>query len=373
MHVAINALFLEPPMGGLETYVRELCGALLALPDAPKLTVYANPQGHAKLIRDAWAADASIVCAPRLGRRGARALSELGPLGLVADRAGVDVIHSVALTGPLASRAARVVTIADVTWMTHPQNTLTQRMWRTLVPAVVRRADEVIAISDYAAREVRAQLPVSASRLHTTLLGSGAAPGSTPTSATELRARFALGDGPLVLNVGQRGGHRNLLRLIDAIAQLRREFPAVALVLPGYSPPELDEPLRAHARALGVQDAIHFVGFVTADDLDGLYRASAAFVMPSLVEGFGLPVLEAMQRGTPVACTRDSAPSEVGGHAAVTFDPLDPAAIAASIRALLTDQALAARLRVDGPARAAAFTWARCAAQTMDVYRRAQG
>ncbi len=371
MHVALNALFLTPPMGGLETYVRELCRELLQLPDAPRITVYANPAGHAKLIREDWAGDARIVNASRLGRNGVKALSELGPLGPVADRAGADVIHSVALTGPLASRAKRVVTIADITWITHPEDTATQRLWRTLVPLVVRRAHEVVTISEYAARQVEGALPVKPDHFHVTPL-AGHPPAAVPaTPEAELRDRLGLGDGPIVLNVGQRGGHRNLARLIDAVALVRDTLPGTVLVMPGYAPPEADEPLKERARERGVADAVHFVGYMSAEDLDGLYRAAGAFAMPSLVEGFGLPVVEAMQRGTPVACTRDSAPSEVMGDAGVTFDANDPSSIAAALVRLMTDRELQSKLRAAGPVRAAEFTWRRCAEETLAVYRKA--
>ena len=107
------------------------------------------------------------------------------------------------------------------------------------------------------------------------------------------------------------------------------------------------------------------------EDLDGLYAAALALALPSLVEGFGLPVLEAMQRGTPVACTRDSAPGEVAGNAAVTFDPKSEHEIADALVRLLTDAPLRAHLVALGRARAATFTWAGCAEQTMAVYRSA--
>jgi glycosyltransferase involved in cell wall biosynthesis len=142
-------------------------------------------------------------------------------------------------------------------------------------------------------------------------------------------------------------------------------------VLPGYSSPELDAPLRERASDLGIADAVHFPGFMSDEDLDGLYRAARGFVMPSFTEGFGLPVLEAMQRGTPVACTRDSAPAEVGGEAAITFDPMQASAIAEAVVALLTDDALHARLSAAGPPRAQQFSWADCAARTLATYERA--
>ncbi len=374
MHVAINALFLRPPMGGLELYLRRLIGELVARPDAPRLTIYVGSEAHAALRQETWASSVDLVHARRLGAPGVRALSELLALGAVADRAGADVIHSVAMTGPLRSRARRVVTVADTTWLTHPtEGSRTHALWRRIIPLVARRADEVIAISDTSRADIEHHLGVPSAHLTTTTLGSGTAPVAHPTPESELRTRLALDDAPFVLNVGQRGGHRNLLRLVDAMALVREQVPGARLVLPGYSSPELDAPLRARAAELGIAEALSFPGFVSDEELDGLYRAATAFAMPSLTEGFGLPVLEAMQRGTPVACTQASAPAEVGGDAAITFDPLRPDDIAAALLRLLTDSELRTRLSAHGLQRAERYTWSACAEQTMAVYRRALG
>lgn len=372
MHVAINAVFLSPPMGGIETYLRELCRELLRRDDAPQLTVYLNPEGHAKLAAEDWASSAELVALPRLGRPGLRSVTELTALGPMADRRGADVIHSVALTGPLASRARRVVTIADTVWITMPDGTMTARLWRVEVPLVTRRSHRVVAISHAGAAEVRTHLGVPDDKLDVVPLGYGTpSAGAAITGETELRDRLGLGAGPIVLNVGQKKPHRNLERLITAFAQVRPEVPGAVLVLPGPPNPEAQAVLHTVAERAGVGDAVAIPGFLDAADLEGLYAAAAAFVLPSISEGFGLPVLEAMARAVPVACSRDSAPGEVAGDAALSFDPLATGEIAAAIRALLTDDAVAARLRTAGPARAAQYTWARCAEETLDVYRRA--
>jgi glycosyltransferase involved in cell wall biosynthesis len=152
---------------------------------------------------------------------------------------------------------------------------------------------------------------------------------------------------------------------------VRATVPDAQLVLPGPPNPDAEAALRALAARHGLDGAVTIPGFVTTEDLEGLYAAATAFVLPSLVEGFGLPVLEAMARGVPVACTRDSAPGEVAGDAGLLFDPTSEDAIRDATVRLLTDADLRASLAAAGRARAAGYSWERCAAETLDSYRRA--
>jgi glycosyltransferase involved in cell wall biosynthesis len=141
-------------------------------------------------------------------------------------------------------------------------------------------------------------------------------------------------------------------------------------VLPGYPTPYEGE-LQDRALALGLERDVRFVDWVSDGELEGLWEAADAFVFPSLYEGFGLPVLEAMARGVPVACSNASSLPEVAGDAAILFEPHDEAAIAAAIERLLGDESEAARLRAAGLRRAGEFSWERTARATFEVYRRA--
>ena len=142
------------------------------------------------------------------------------------------------------------------------------------------------------------------------------------------------------------------------------------LVLAGY-PTEHEAQLRERARALALEDDVRFPGWLSDAEVEGLWAIAEAFVFPSLYEGFGLPVLEAMARGVPVACSNAASLPEVAGDAALLFDPHDEAAIAACLKRLLTDAALADRLRAAGRARSLEFTWQRTARATIDSYLRA--
>jgi glycosyltransferase involved in cell wall biosynthesis len=189
-----------------------------------------------------------------------------------------------------------------------------------------------------------------------------------PTPEAELRARLELGSSPVVLCVAQLRPYKNLTVLVEALALL--EAGDVALVLCG-TPSEHSAELRALAARLGVMDRLRITGWVTDPDLEGLYELARCVALPSLSEGFGLPVLEAMARGVPVACSNATSLKEVAGDAARLFNPRDRRDVAAAIASLLDDRGLADELVRRGHERAAGFSWERAARQTVAIYREA--
>jgi glycosyltransferase involved in cell wall biosynthesis len=193
-------------------------------------------------------------------------------------------------------------------------------------------------------------------------------PGSAQVASEEdVRRRFELGNGRVVLCVAQKRPYKNLGALVHALGALPDD---VRLVLPGTATPHEDE-LRELAATLGVAERVRFPSWVSDAELEALYRLASGFVLPSLMEGFGLPVLEAMARGVPVACSDRPALPEVAGGAALLFDPEDPGAVADALRRLLEDRRLADDLRRRGRERAAQLTWAATARGTLAAYRRA--
>jgi glycosyltransferase involved in cell wall biosynthesis len=359
-------------MGGIETYVRRLYPAVLEARQDLRISMFVNALGRELISSETWAEGVELVTHPLLGRRGTRAVTETALLGLIADRRGCDVLHSVALTAPWWSRAASVVTIADVTWLQHPDAVprATRLLWRTLVIPAARRADRVIACTASGASEIADAMRIPENRIDVVPLGADGEIDANATPAEELRGRLGLGDGPVVLAVSAFLAHKNLAQLVDAMPAVRAEVPGAVLVLPGNWTPLRDE-VRARAETLGLGDAVVFPGWVEAADLEGLYRTAACFVLPSLREGFGLPVLEAMRRGVPVACSDTSAVPEVAGDAALLFDPERTDAIAGAVTAILRDRSLATDLAEKGRARAALFTWRRTADETLASLERA--
>lgn len=372
LRAGMNAIFLEPGMGGLETYVLELIPALLAADPSLRLTVLCNARGRDLLERQPWAPSLELRT-PLASRRGLRAFYELGPLGVSAGR-HFDVLHSPALTAPLVTRAANVVVLADTTWITVPDlgrgQAPTVRLWQAVVPPIARRADRVIAISDASARDIERHLRVPRERIDVIPLGYGGPPRTPGTPEPELRARLGLGEGPIVLNVGAKKVHKNQMRLVQALPRIRETVPDARLVLAGApTPHELE--LRAEADRLGVGGAVAFPGYVSDPDLEGLYAAASSFAFPSLNEGFGLPVLEAMGRGLPVVTSSVSSLPEVAGDAALLVDPRSVDEIADAISRVLSDEQLRERLVAAGRRRLEVFSWSRTAQQTLASWRRA--
>ncbi len=364
--IGINAIFLLPGMGGLDTYVRELVPCLVTSAPEASFSVYCSPEGERHLRRCDWAGSVRLRAHPLFGVRGLKALTETTLLGAIATRE-VDLIHSVALTAPLWTRAANVVTIADTTWLDGDRPDLTTRLWRALVPPIARRADRVIAISQHSAGDVVERLGVPSTRVDITPLGHRPGSGARPLAEPELRRRHSLGDGPIILMVGTRKPHKNVLGLLRAMPAVLQARPDAVLVLAGN--PTAHEPeLLAERDRLKLQGSALFLQFVDDEELEGLYAAADCLVLPSFNEGFGLPLLEAMGRGLPVACSNVSALPEVAGSAARYFDPTRPEQISAALAELLGDPELRRRLAAEGRRREASMTWEATAAATLDSY-----
>ena len=277
-------------------------------------------------------------------------------------------MHSLANTGPAWGRFRRVVTVHDIHFRLVPEaHALPMRLGMSvLVPLAAGRSDRIITDASSTREELHEHLGVELERIDVVPLGISNPVRAAPSPEADLRVRLALGTRPVVLCVAAKRPHKNLVRLISAVALIPSDRRPV-LVIPGYSTPH-DRELVSHAAGLGVADDVRLLSWVSAEDLEGLYACSACLVCPSLHEGFGLPVLEAMVRGLPVACSGRGALAEVAGDAAVPFDPLAPESIAASLERLLNDTAEAERLARAGRQRATQFSWRATAAATWRSY-----
>ena len=236
-----------------------------------------------------------------------------------------------------------------------------------MVPLGARRADRVITDSGATRAQLLERFGLDPARVVAVHLGLGMREAPEPVAEDVLRARFELGARPVVLSVAAALAHKNLERLLEAMARVDGD---AALVMVGHAGRDTER-LQERAHALGIGDRVRMTGWVEDAELEGLYRLARAFVYPSLHEGFGMPVLEAMRRGVACACADATSLPEVAGDAALLFDPLSVDAIAAAISRLLDEPGLAARLAAAGRARAAGFTWEAAADATWAVYEQA--
>jgi glycosyltransferase involved in cell wall biosynthesis len=374
-HVGLNLIFLVPgETGGMEVAARELIPALIeSAPSGMRFTAFVNREAAAA--KDGpWGELLPAVTVPVDARnrvqwvRGEQLL-----LPRLAARESIDLVHSLASTAPARGRFRRVVTVHDLIYARFPEAHAGIRDlgMRVLVPLAVRRSDRVIVDSHSTQRDLVELLGTSAECIDVVPLGIGTVARSKPLPEHELRERLLLGERSIALSLSAKRPHKNLLALIGALALIPVERRPL-LVLPGY-PTEHEASLRERARTAGVEGDVRFLDWLSGEELEGLWGVAQAFVYPSLYEGFGLPVLEAMARGVPVACSNASSLPEVAGEAALLFDPHDERAIAAALERLLSDREEVERLRARGSERAREFTWERTARATLESYRRALG
>lgn len=289
---------------------------------------------------------------------------------LAARSRQLDLLHGLAFAAPAAAGCPTVITVHDLSFMRFPNAFRPfNRIYLSLFTRLsARRAVRVIAVSESTRQDVIRFCGAPADRVIVVPNGVEAAfcP-AAPAEAARFRARHGLPD-RFILFLGTLEPRKNLARLLDAYAQWRRAArQPVKLVLAGGKGWYYDT-IFARVAELGLVDEVIFPGYVPAEELPWWYRAAELFVYPSLFEGFGLPVLEAMACGTPVITARASSLPEVAGDAAVLVDPEQPGELAAAIGQLLDDSTARAALRLAGLARAARFSWAHTAAATIAVY-----
>jgi glycosyltransferase involved in cell wall biosynthesis len=367
--VGLNLVYLVERAGGAGTYAYELLPALLDADPTVRLTAFVSRDAPPDLRRQPWAEEIDWVELPvRFGNR-SHLVGQVFGIPAVARRRRLDVVHSLANGGPpLTLGAKKVVTLLDLIWLHQGERWDSARAVRSMevfVRVSARMSHRLITISHAARDDLVSTLGLDGEKIDVAPLGVRI-PSGERGDAAAVRADLGLGDAPVVLCVAQKRPYKNLAALIRAVPELG----GAILVLPGAAT-EHEQELRRLAGELAVADRVRFLDWVSEEELEGLYRAATCVVLASLGEGFGLPVLEAMGRGVPVACSDRPALPEVAGEAAILFDPLDQAAVTDAIRRLLCDEPLRAELIERGRARAREFSWRGTAERTLESYARA--
>lgn len=302
------------------------------------------------------------------GRSAARRAAEQLLLPLEAARRRLTLVHALNHVAPLASPVPVVLTVNDTRLFAgRGRAGLARRLFRGLVyPASLRRAARVIAISEWTAEQCAAAFGLARERFSVIPLGVDHDAFARVTPADRARVAAALGvAGPFILFAGALEPNKNVLRLVEAFAEVAAR---AVLVLAG-SGGALREAVLERVRARGLEARVRVAAYVPRADFPAILASARVLALPSLEEGFGLPVLEAFAAGTPVLTSNRAALAEIVEGAALVVDPEDPRAIAAGLARLLSDDSLARDLAARGRARAAAYTWEKTAAATLAIYR----
>jgi len=395
-HFVLDARTATPHFPGIGRYVTNLACALISLlTPEERLTVLYDPAHLPALPLTAQVQLVPVPVTPFT-------LAQQAALPRLLRSLRANLYHSAYYLMPYRPGVPTVLTVYDLIPLLFPaHSTLRARLlFRWTTRLALRAARRVITISEATRRDLLARFRLPAERVTAIPLAADPALAPQPPAAiAALRARYALPE-QFLLYLGSNKPHKNLVRLVEALAKAKGEWQmansewrmakgegrgekgegrkkgegpggkgevGMTLVVAGAWDARYPE-ARQRAEALGLGEAVRWLGPVPEADLPALYSAATAFVFPSLYEGFGLPVLEAMACGTPVVCANTSSLPEVAGEAAVYFDPTNVNQVAEALGQVWVDAGLRAALRERGLLRAQAFSWHRTAEQTRQVY-----
>jgi glycosyltransferase involved in cell wall biosynthesis len=257
--------------------------------------------------------------------------------------------------------------VHDLRPISHPERSLQSLYFRSWVPPLLRAARHVLTNSQFTAGEIQRCTGLPADRITVIPLGYDA------QHFTPGDPQGPIPQQPYLLHVGQAYPHKNLRRLLQAFAQVAPAHPELRLVLAGKPHPTETPQLKALAAELGLRQRVEFRAYVPYAELPDLYRGALAFVFPSLWEGFGLPVLEAMACGTPVITSVGSGTEEVAGDAALLVDPVHSDSLSQLLLRLLDQPSLREQCRRQGLERATQFSWGATALATRDFLESLSG
>lgn len=390
MQIGIDYTSAARQRAGIGRYTRELVSALLATDRSHHYTLFA---AVGDLPDDRWSREVDRLQAIRGSRLAIRSvpvsdewLARLWhrlrlpiPVELIAGR--LDVFYSPDFTlPPTRPDAHTLLTVHDLSFMHHPDAFVPplRRYLERVVPRSIGRADIVLADSSHTRSDLMELFDVPPGKIRVITPGvdsrfrpDSPADSRNPDSELQgLRERYGVGDEPYILSVGTLQPRKNYVRLIEAFSRMKATGESndgtpspMQLLIAGGRGWLYEEILDAADK----HDGVRVLGFVDDEDLPALYREAELFAFPSLYEGFGLPVLEAMACGVPVICSNTSSLPEVAGNAALLFDPLDVEELSAAMARGLEDEALRQRMTERGLAQAARFTWQRSAQQLLDA------
>ena len=380
MHIGINAQLLSFSQnyrnGGISRYIRYLLTELARNPGEHDYTIFVNGPDTVTHLGVQHPQMTFVAADWPEAKPAARVVWEQWTLPALIRQRGIQVLHSPANVLPefLPHRCASVVTLHDLAFLRMPEVlTRSKRVYhRTFTTRSLRRASRIIAVSESTRRDVNELLEISPQHI-ATVYPCIDERFTQPVGEMEVQAfrqRQGLADG-FLLYMGTLEPRKNIPTLLDAYARLRQMTGTRAKLVLAGGKGWLYDAIFARVQQLGLEAEVIFPGYVSDADQPLWYHAAAAFVYPSLYEGFGIPVAEALACGTPVVTSTISSLPEAGAGIALTVDPHDSEALAAALHTALSDTALREKCRVFAPTVAERFSASAMVRQTIAVYEQA--
>ncbi len=381
MRIGVNALFLQRPATGMGQHLYHLLKGLAEHDDENRYVLLSprfrrSSVGRFPPLSDRFQNIEVVSALRRFGERFESLWWEQVGIVRTCLRERVELLHCPYFSAPLILPAKTVVTVHDLIPIAMPEYRVRarSRAYTSLVSFTVRRVDAIITVSEYSKRDIVRFLGIPEERIH--VIGNAVDPSYRPITDTRLlskvRERYGIGE-RYILYFGGFDVRKNVDRILQAYASLPESTrKAYQLVIAGrlhmLGSPLYPDP-RPRVRELGLDDQVVVTGQIREQDKAPLYSGATVYLFPSLYEGFGIPVLEAMACGAAVITSKITALPEVAGDAARLVDPYKVEDIATAIAELLEDASLRDELRERALARAREFSWSRVAQQTLEVYK----
>jgi len=375
MRIGINILFLIPgKVGGSEIYLRNLLENLTMIDRENEYILFTNMEnsGTFKISQDNFK---EVLCPVRASFRPARVLWEQFILPFQIKKYRIEVLHSPGYTAPLLASCCSIVTIHDMNYFYYPEDfsKLTTFFLKLLVPLAARRSRKIITVSRNSKKDIVQILKIPESKI-CVIYEAGSSHLSVPIVIEnkvreKLKERCGI-DKKFILTVSVSHPHKNLHRLVEAYDILCKRYQIACQLLIVGIKGRAQSGLMNLVKELSLEKRVIFTGWVSNEDLLLLYSEAELFVFPSLFEGFGIPVLEAMAQGTPIVSSNAASLPEVVGDGALLVDPCNIDEIAEAMHRVLTDETLRVALIKRGFKRVSRFSWEKTARETLAVYKR---
>lgn len=367
MRIGINALYLIPgKVGGSEIYVRNLVKWLPRAGRGNEFLVYVNRESTG-VFEEVPGVVKVVRCSVSASNRPARILYEQTVLPALAAKDRLDALLSAGMTGPFVCPVPSFTMVYDLQHVNQPQNF--GRLYLVFLKSIIymsaKRADAVLTLSEKSKRDILKHYGIEPGRVDVTYLASDRASFSRKSAeeVARVRKKYSL-PSSFVLYIASSLPHKNYERLLEAFRIVKERQQGIRLVLIGARDYGHDA-IKKKIAELGLVDDVVFLGWLPFEDIPAIYSAASLFVFPSLHEGFGIPVLEAMACGVPVVCSNIEPLDEVAGDAARLVDPLDASSIAEGMCEVLSNGKLRERLVERGQSRSALFSWEKTARDTL--------